>query len=182
MTVLVSGGMDSMACVHFYKKKWANVEGVFISYGQKAALREEEATIKILSHLSIPFSIIRVDGLSPLISKTGFIQGRNIAFLILGLMYAQTKTGSIAIGIHSGTDYSDCSPDFVELSQRVFDLYTDGKFTVGAPFINWTKADILQYCRMNKLPLELSYSCELGLEQPCGKCKSCEDRKTLNVS
>lgn len=170
-----------MACIHFYKETNADVEGLFIDYGQKAAIREDEAASNIASYFNIQLFKICLNGLLPSIYKSGFIQGRNMALLIIGLMYSHVETGSIAIGIHSGTDYSDCTPEFERLSQKIFDLYTGGKFSVGAPFISWSKADIWKYCGIHKLPMDMTYSCELGLNQPCGICKSCKDRTVFNA-
>jgi len=180
-TVLLSGGVDSMACTHFYKVTNAYVDGLFIDYGQKAASREKKAASNIASYFDIRLSKIRLNGLSPFIYKSGFIRGRNVAFLIIGLMNSHTKTGSIALGVHSGTDYSDCTPEFEKLSQKIFDLYTGGKFSVGAPFISWSKADVWKYCETHKLPVDMTYSCELGLDQPCGICNSCKDRIVLSA-
>lgn len=170
-----------MACIHFYKETTTDVDGLFVDYGQKAAGREEDAASKIASYFNIQVSKIRLKGLSPSIYKSGFINGRNMALLIIGLMYSRAETGSIAIGIHSGTNYSDCTPEFQRLSQNIFDLYTGGRFSVGAPFMSWSKADIWKYCEINKLPLDMTYSCELGLDQPCGICNSCKDRIVFNA-
>ena len=180
--VLMSGGMDSLACAHFYQEYGWNVQGIFIDYGQRAARNEEKAVDKLATYLQIPISKARIAGLSHITSGLGLIQGRNGALLMLGLMSLNVERGSVAIGIHSGTDYADCSVDFLKLSQKIFDLYTDGQVTVGAPFISWSKSEIQHYCDINKLPLEMSYSCEFGNDRGCGVCNSCKDRNQLNVS
>jgi 7-cyano-7-deazaguanine synthase in queuosine biosynthesis len=103
-----------------------------------------------------------------------------MAFLLLGLMNSRAETGAVALGIHHGTPYADCSPGFVALAQKVFDLYTGGRVRVEAPFASWDKVDIAIYCLKERLPRALSYSCELGLDQPCGRCKSCRDLIALD--
>ena len=54
-----------------------------------------------------------------------------------------------------------------------------GKITLSAPFVDWTKKQIFDYCRLEKIPLELTYSCELGKNQPCGECSSCKELTAL---
>jgi 7-cyano-7-deazaguanine synthase len=61
----------------------------------------------------------------------------------------------------------------------VLDFYTYGKVVMAAPFVDWNKVDIAIYCVTEGLPMDLTYSCELGLDQPCGRCKSCIDLMTL---
>jgi 7-cyano-7-deazaguanine synthase len=66
--------------------------------------------------------------------------------------------------------------------QSSFDLYTDGCIRIGVPFIKWNKRMIWDYCKTKKIPLEITYSCELGQDQPCGQCLSCKDLEALHVS
>jgi 7-cyano-7-deazaguanine synthase len=63
--------------------------------------------------------------------------------------------------------------------QKTFDLYTDGMVNISTPFIDWKKNEIYNYTKKNKIPVHLTYSCELGEKQPCGKCKSCKDLEYL---
>lgn len=70
--------------------------------------------------------------------------------------------GLISIGIHSGTNYSDCSELFVDKLQNIFDLYCDGKISIDAPFLEWTKSDIWKFATENDVPIHLTYSCEKG--------------------
>lgn len=181
ITVLVSGGLDSMACIDFFKKQEAGIKGIFIDFEQKAVQKEEISAKNIADHFGISLSVIRLHGLNQNISDDGCVRGRNVFLALIGLMNAEATTGSIALGIHSGTNYADCSPQFTKVVQDIFDMYTDRQFTINTPFLEWSKLDIWQYCKDNKLPIDLSYSCELGLEEPCGLCKSCKDRVELNA-
>jgi 7-cyano-7-deazaguanine synthase len=89
------------------------------------------------------------------------------------------QNGMVAIGIHSGTEYRDCSDYFLRQVQSSFDVYTEGRIFISAPFLHWTKKEICEYCRTMKVPFELTYSCEAGHDQPCGQCLSCIDRGFL---
>ncbi len=83
------------------------------------------------------------------------------------------------MGIHSGTPYYDCSKEFVSSVNSILKGYTSGEILLDAPFIDWNKEMIIQYCKDNDVPLDITYSCENGQEPPCGKCLSCLDRRFL---
>ena len=55
----------------------------------------------------------------------------------------------------------------------------DGKVSVVAPFVEWSKADIVAYSTTHCLPTQITYSCEAGECPPCGSCPSCRDRRSL---
>lgn len=171
--VLLSGGIDSTACLDFYLSQGFAVEAIFLEYGQLSAQRESEATKKICEYYKAPLIIVSCQGVCE--KAGGLIMGRN-AFLLYGaLMEFKKPYGIIAIGVHSGTSYYDCSENFIKSIQSTFDMYTDGQVRIGTPFLDWKKRDILDYCVERKIPLHLTYSCELGQNQPCGRCLSCLD-------
>ena len=175
--VLASGGLDSSACLHFYQSAGFHVKALFVDYGQQAAAEESHAIQAITSHLKVPLVTIICSGLEP--SHVGAIPGRNAFLLTCGLVHIGDASGIIALGIHAGTHYADCAPEFVQQMQTVFDTYTGGRCLIGAPFLDWHKQMIWDYSRTNGLPVEQTYSCELGLLQPCGLCLSCKDIEVL---
>jgi len=178
--VLLSGGIDSTACIHFYKEQGADVSTVFIDYGQKAANRELVSAKRISRYFNVAFEKFTWTGKR--IDKTGLILGRNAFFLTAVLMEIPYNTRIISLGVHAGTDYIDCSASFIGKMQAIIDDYTNGNIQLGVPFIKWHKIDIWNYCKIRDLPLELTYSCELGLDQPCGKCQSCRDLEVIYAS
>jgi len=171
--VLFSGGIDSTSCIHFYQKLDYNVMGLFVNYGQPAANRERIAVEELSKFLGINTIKIRSD-MSPNIND-GLIQGRNLLLFATSLSSFPYTKGIISMGIHSGTIYPDCSPDFVELTQRMLNLYTNGNIIFDCPFLDWSKKEIYKYLSQTGIPFELTYSCELGGEKPCGKCLTCKD-------
>ena len=52
--VLLSGGIDSTACVHYYKSGGFDVEGFFVDYGQAASNHELQSALKVAAHYDIP--------------------------------------------------------------------------------------------------------------------------------
>ena len=178
--VLLSGGMDSSACVAFYLERSFSVRCIFIDYGQDAAIREGVAARSVAQHFHVPLAKCRFLGFAQ--KGQGTIRGRNAFLLIAALMETPENVGTLALGIHSGTGYVDCASPFIRKMQSVFDAYTAGTVQIGTPFLEWTKADIHAFCRTRNVPLELTYSCELGLDQPCGGCHSCRDLEVLDAS
>lgn len=173
--VLLSGGIESMACVEFYLEQGYTVEGLFFDYGQPAVKAESVAANKIATHYGIQLRTIHIPKLCS--NSLGEIYGRNAIFAMCALGVNGYGAYKIAIGIHAGTSYSDCSVSFVDRINRLYDLYANGTIILEAPFVEWTKDQIISYCVNLSLPLELTYSCEFSSEKPCGKCKSCLDRK-----
>lgn len=90
----------------------------------------------------------------------GFINGRNALLLLTALTSFKHSFGLISIGIHSGTNYVDCNTNFVNQLQNIFDLYCDGQLIIDAPFLNWTKPQIWNFCIEKGVPIHLTYSCE----------------------
>ena len=48
--------------------------------------------------------------------------------------------------------------------------------TIEAPFVNWTKADVVKTGLQLKVPYELTWSCYEGGEKPCGNAVPVIDR------
>ena len=179
VTILFSGGIDSTACIEFYLSNHFSVQALFVDYGQLSMERELRSAKQISLHYDIPLKIITCKNVQQ--KGSGVIYGRNAFLLFTALMELNLPNCLIALGIHSGTKYSDCSQFFLEKSQEIFDIYTDGRINISAPFLNWVKSDIWHYCLQEHVPLNLTYSCELGMPQPCGACLSCFDLEALRA-
>ena len=157
--VLLSGGIDSSTCVEYYKKKHYKVSALFIDYNQPNAAKERAAAQDIANHYDVP--LLRVT-LSNSKVPEGYVPARNALLLSVALMSMECDSGIVAIGIHAGTPYVDCSLDFQRRMQNVYDLYTNGSVRIDAPFIQWTKSDIWDYAQMQNVPLNLTYSNNLS--------------------
>jgi 7-cyano-7-deazaguanine synthase len=179
VNVLLSGGIDSSACVSYYFERGFDVSALFIDYGQSAARQETLAASAVAEHFGIQLHRLQIGRAH--IKRDGLILGRNAFLLSCALLECSPQTHLISIGIHSGTNYVDCSPLFVERMQAVFDAYTNGGVRIDAPFIHWMKCDVWNYVRSRGVPIDLTYSCELGSDSPCGICASCRDMEELHA-
>ena len=175
--VLLSGGLDSAACVDFYQQQQFAVSGLHVAYGQPAARHEAAAARAVADHYGISLALIRLVGARPK-SATEFL-GRNALLIFTALMEIDACSAILALGIHAGTPYYDCSSGFLSAIQTIVDGQCYGRIRVAAPFLEWTKREIWAYCLERRVPLELTYSCERGLNQPCGACLSCRDLEAL---
>ena len=177
--LLLSGGIDSAACLAFYLKQEFQVECFHISFGQPASKHEKNAAERVARHFNVPLTILHWSGATDF--TVGEIIGRNAFFLLGVLTEIGKNTGILATGIHAGTPYFDCSPAFLSSLQTVFDGYCNGRVRLAAPFLEWSKHQVFTFCESEGVPIHLTYSCEKGTEQPCRECLSCRDRRTLDA-
>ena len=176
--ILLSGGVDSAACLAFYVNQGFSAHCLHLSFGQAAERPERIAAERLAGHFGSPLTVLRWSGTRRL--GSGEISGRN-AFLYFGaLLEIGDRSGLLASGVHAGTRYYDCSPEFLASLQRIVDGYCDGRVRLVAPFLDWTKDQVFGFCTSSRVPLHLTYSCERGVNPPCGRCLSCRDRSTLD--
>lgn len=153
--VLLSGGLDSAACIHYYISQGYRVAALFVDYGQPQALPEEKAASDVCGYYQIQLQKLAIDG--PTVSDR-YVRARNALLLALALMHFNYQTGIVALGIHAGTPYVDCSSEFVVEMGHVFSLYERGAVRIDAPFLNWSKQQIWMYATTNNVPLQLTHS------------------------
>lgn len=153
--VLLSGGIDSAACVNYYLSRGRDVSSLFVDYGQPSRGQESEAAVAVARHYSIGLHRLVVSGC---VVPQGYIRARNAMLLTMALMNFGHRPGIISLGVHAGTPYADCSPEFVQGMQQIYDLYEHGCVRIDAPFIEWTKLDIWTYAKAQNVPLHLTHS------------------------
>lgn len=175
--VLASGGLDSTTLIALLTAHDFQPTALFVDYRQSAAIAEQAAITSICQAMGVPLRIVRHKG-TPF--GAGEILGRNAFLLHAGLLEFGVTSGMIVIGIHAGTGYIDCSPDFIDVMQRSFDFHTAGSIAIVAPFLTWSKHDIWRLAVELGVPIGQTYSCEAG-NQPCASCNSCMDRKSLKL-
>lgn len=86
----------------------------------------------------------------------------------------------IYYGAHSddaaGNAYPDCSEAFHEAMHQAIYLGSGNQLHIEAPFVNWTKAEVVKKGLELGAPYHLTWSCYEGGERPCGVCGTCRDR------
>ena len=89
--VLLSGGMDSAACLAFLQSQNVRSSCLFINYGQPAAAREYEAASAISEFYKVLLRCVTVSGFRKW--GVGFVPGRNAFLLHTALMATDFPSG-----------------------------------------------------------------------------------------
>ena len=115
-----------------------------------------------------------------------YVPARNTVFLSLALALAEASGArDIFVGVNA-LDYSgypDCRPEFVAEFERLANVATKAgvegeKFTIHAPLLHMTKADIAREAQRLGLDAALSHSCYDPAPdgRACGQCDACRLR------
>lgn len=188
IVVLASGGVDSSVMTLLLKKENHELFPLFIDYGQLSKDKEWTACQNVCRFLDLWPHRMDISGFGESIpsgitnskfdiEKDAFLPTRNLLFLTLGAAYGYTKSANvIAIGLLSNPIFPDQTADFVQAAQRSISISLGVNIRILAPLICLDKLDILRLARKHGLPLDLSYSCHSGNEEPCGQCISCKER------
>jgi len=200
--VLLSGGLDSMVCAGLAREAGFSVLALTIDYNQRHRVELEAArTIAAMladRHIVLPLDLTAFGG-SALTSdlavpKEGlgdgipitYVPARNTVFLSLALAWAEAAGArDLFVGVNA-LDYSgypDCRPEFIaafeELANKATKAGVEGdRFTVHAPLLHMTKADIAREAARLGLDAGLSHSCYDPAPDgsACGLCDACRLR------
>jgi 7-cyano-7-deazaguanine synthase len=197
--VLLSGGLDSMVCAALAREAGFEVLALTIDYGQRH--RVELAAARAIAagladrHIVLPLDLtlfggsaltsdlaVPKDGLGEGIPVT-YVPARNTIFLSLALAWAEAAGArDLFIGVNA-LDYSgypDCRPEFVAafeaLANRATKAGVEGAgFSVHAPLLAMSKADIAREAQRLGLDASLSHSCYDPAPDGshCGRCDAC---------
>ena len=191
-----------MVCAALAREAGFTVVALTIDYGQRHRIELESAAAIAAAladrHIVLPLDLtafggsaltgdiaVPKDGVGDGIPVT-YVPARNTIFLSLALGLAEASGArDIYVGVNA-LDYSgypDCRPAFVEEFQRLANLATkagvegDG-FTIHAPLLHLTKADIAREAERLGLDPALSHSCYDPLPdgRHCGRCDACRLR------
>lgn len=170
--VLLSGGIDSALVVTLLTLSGWSVEALWVAYGQPAEKAERRASRALAQHFEVPWREAIVRGV--VVPREGEIVGRND--LLVSAARACLPGSAIAIGVHSGTPYADCSEEWVGTWQALLDVQHSGTVSLLAPLAALDKPEIMALADTHAVPIDLTHSCERGNE-PCQSCRSCLDRR-----
>lgn len=199
---IVSGGMDSVTLLHHLVKIEKRDPAVItFAYGQKHAREIECAEIQadILGcqeHLVLNLSLLRpLFATSALVSDVldvpnvqdvlgdpqppTYVPNRNMIFLALAAAYAESHdVVEVFYGAqkHDMYGYWDTTPQFLEQLNQVYRLNRKTPISIKAPFVNYSKADILRVGLEMEVDYSHTWSCYEGQELACGQCPTCAER------
>lgn len=121
--------------------------------------------------------------------KQTVVPGRNLMFVSIMASLAETlsQAGSdsdprsritIYLGVHQGDHYiyPDCRPKFVYSADDAVWQSTDGWVRLHAPFLSYSKVDIVRRGLELGTPFGLTRTCYKNQPIACGKCGSCRER------
>lgn len=203
--VLLSGGLDSYTVAAVAARDGFDLYALSIRYGQRhvmelEAARRVAAALGVRQHLELEVDLSRIGGsaltadidvpkdqpIDAAVIPVTYVPARNTVFLSLALGWAEVVGASdLFIGVNA-LDYSgypDCRPEFIRAFEALARVATkagvEGQaFTVHAPLIELSKADIVRLGGSLGLDYGLTHSCYDPHPggQPCRHCDSCRLR------
>jgi 7-cyano-7-deazaguanine synthase len=201
--VLLSGGLDSATVLAIARSRGYQCYALSVEYGQRhhaelEAARGIAAALGAHEHRTMRVDLAGIGGsaltdtaaalpesLQPGIPVT-YVPARNTLFLSLALGWAEVLGAvDIFVGVNA-VDYSgypDCRPAFIAAFEELAQLATKAgvmgaRFTIHAPLIQMSKADIIRA----GLELGVDFGATVSCYQAdadgraCGKCDSCRLR------
>lgn len=202
--VLLSGGLDSMVAAALAREAGFSLLALTIDYNQRHRIELDAAgriaaALGAARHVVLPLDLSAFGGsaltdatpvpkhdraaeLGPGIPVT-YVPARNTVFLSVALAWAEAAGArDLYLGINA-LDYSgypDCRPDFVTAFEALAALATKAgvegqRFTVRAPLLRLSKAEIAAEASRLGLNAGMSWSCYDPQPGPahCGRCDSC---------
>lgn len=200
--VLASGGMDSATAAAVAQAQGYELFMLHTSYGQRTENKEYECAHRQAEHfgaadfLHLSTNHLSKIGASSLTDDSmevadadlesdtvpnSYVPFRNANLLSMAVSYAEAnECGAVFIGAHSEdfAGYPDCRPVFFDTYQQVVDTGTkdETEISIEAPFVEWSKTDIVRQGLELEVPYALTWSCYRDEEPACGTCDACAYR------
>ena len=147
----------------------------------------EALRVVSLIGLDLPTSALTSDVQVPMdeAGKEGipvtYVPARNAIFLSVGVGFAEALGADSVWAGYNAVDssgYPDCRPEFVDAMEAALTLGTkrgvEGTpVSIWSPIINSSKEVIVRRGLELEVPLQHTWSCYVGQDEPCGHCDSC---------
>ena len=108
-----------------------------------------------------------------------YVPNRNMIFLSLAAAYAETRGVAEAYygaQQHDIYGYWDTTSQFLGRLNELFQLNRQTPIQIKAPFVNYSKTDILRTGLALAVDYSVTWSCYEGQETACGRCPTCVER------
>jgi 7-cyano-7-deazaguanine synthase len=200
---VVSGGLDSAVLAHHLRADGWGLRLVSFDYGQRHAVELDHAR-KLAATLGAPHDVVDLSSAGRLLCGSALtddavdvpdghytdasmratvVANRNAIFVQVAVGVAVAEgAAAVAVGIHAGDHpvYPDCRPAFVEAAEQLARVANEGfavdGFALLAPFLHWSKADIVRRGSELGVPFADTWSCYRGATRHCGTCGTCTER------
>jgi 7-cyano-7-deazaguanine synthase len=201
--VLLSGGLDSATTAAIAIADGYEVIAISFRYGQRherelVAATQIAKALGIKEHYIVDVNLspwggsaltdesiaVPQEGIKPDVIPATYVPGRNTVFIAIALSLAEAKGAeAIYLGINA-VDYSgypDCRPEYLETYQQLANLSSkvgiEGKAPrLVAPLVQDSKVEIVRSALRLGIPIQDTWSCYQGGDDPCGLCDSCRIR------
>ncbi len=206
--ILLSGGIDSTTALAVAKSQKFELYALSFHYGQRhvAELSAAERVahyFSVVKHLTVGIDL-HVFGGSALTTALDvpkfrkpediaegipvtYVPARNVIFLSIALGWAEVLDSyDIFIGVNAidFSGYPDCRPEFIKAFEKMANLATragveGSKFSIHAPLIHLTKAEIIRKGQQLGVDYSMTHSCYDPTPdgKACGSCDSCYLRR-----
>ena len=200
---VVSGGLDSAVLAFHLRDEGWQLRLVSFDYGQRHRVELDHAAAMALG-MGARHDVVDLRSVGALLSgsaltdddvpvpdghyteesmRTTVVANRNAIFAMVATGVAVAEGArSVGLGIHAGDHaiYPDCRPPFVAAAEHLAKVANEGFVAEGfqllAPFLAWTKADIVRRGAELGVPFADTWSCYKGGPAHCGTCGTCVER------
>lgn len=201
---VVSGGLDSAVLAHHLRAEGWVLRLLSFDYGQRHAVELSHAH-RLAADISARIDVVDLRSAGRLLAgnaltdptvtvphghytdqsmRATVVANRNAIFVQVAVGVAVAKgADAVAIGVHAGDHpiYPDCRPAFVaaatDLAVVANEGFVDPNFEVIAPFLSWSKADVVRRGADLGVSLADTWSCYQGGALHCGTCGTCTERR-----
>ena len=201
VVALFSGGLDSTTLLYQLRAEGHSLRALSVDYGQRHGRRELASAREFAIEFGIDWrpldltSLVQFFGQNSLTDSTRavpagayspdtmvqtLVPNRNMVLLSVAIAWAiDSGSQAVAFGAHGGTytPYPDCRPAFAGAMDAAARVCHTTPVEVWAPFVHWSKADIVTRGAELGVPFERTWSCYRGGERHCGECGTCSDRR-----
>lgn len=208
LILICSGGLDSIVLAYHLASKDQLYGLISFDYGQRH-VKELDFSALVSKTLEVSYTPIDLRAVSPLLRGSGLtdpsveipsghyaegsmsdtvVPNRNMIMLSIASASAISEgVSGVATAVHSGDRfiYPDCRLEFVRSMTDSLRFANEGYclpgFHIAAPFITYTKSDIVLCGASLGVPFEQTWSCYRGGDIHCGACGTCFERREAFV-